>query len=79
MELLTATPARMANGTYNVKMDMSSGDARLQWRVGKIITFQDIPDTVKTASAGFTLDLPNCTVQSLITGDATVQISLVRR
>ena len=78
MKLLTATPQPITPGYYNIKMDMSSGDARIQWKL-EVDTFQDVPDSIKTASTGFTVQLPNCIVQSLITGDATVEITPVEK
>lgn len=78
MFLLTGIPVGIDSGTYNVKMDMSSGDALIQWQIQPAAAFQDVPESVQTSSTGFTLDLPNCKVQSLITGDATVELNVVK-
>ena len=78
MKLLTSTPVSKAAGTYNILMVMSSGDAKLQYSTDEL-TFTDIPTSTKTASTGFEIDLPSCQIQSVITGDAEVSISQVRR
>ena len=77
-KLLTAVPISFPAGRHNVKMVMTSGDARIQWAVDGV-TFSDVPGTVKTADDGFSIDLPNCRIQSVITGDAVVDINKVSR
>lgn len=76
--LLTAEPQSIGAGTYNVLMVMSSGDAKLQYSTDSL-AFTDIPDSTKTASTGIELSLPSCRIQSVITGDAQVSISQIRR
>ena len=78
MLLATGVEQRLASGTYNVKMDMTTGDARLEWKINED-AFQDVPDSVKTADAGFTVTLPGCVIKSTITGDAVVNLTLVSR
>lgn len=77
-KLLTAVPINVSAGTYNLKMDMSSGDARLQYSVDNE-DFTDIIDSVQTSNSSVAIELPGCRLQSVITGDANVYLTMVRR
>lgn len=66
-------------GLYKVKMRMTTGDARLQDSISGE-AFDDIEDTTQTADADFTVWIPaNTVIKSLITGNAVVNIYLIRR
>jgi hypothetical protein len=76
MQLLTATPVIVRAGEYNMYTAMSSGTSKLQYNI-EGAGFIDIPDTSKTASEGINVTLPNCTVQSVLTGDATLYLNTI--
>ena len=76
MQLLTATPVTVRAGLYNIYTAMSSGTSKLQYNI-EGAGFIDIPDTPKTQSAGIDLTLSNCSVQSILTGDATLYLNTI--
>jgi len=57
-------------------MRMTSGDARIQMSVDGN-AYEDIASSVKTADAGFNITIPECYIQSVITGDAVVSINRI--
>ena len=78
MKLLTATPEVISAGTYNLKMIMTTGDARIQYESHSDGEgFTDSSESVKAADFEGTIKLPKGRVQSLITGDATVYLNLI--
>lgn len=71
--LATADPTRVKSGKYNVKTVMSTGTSKLQIQL-KAEAFTDIPDSDKSATTSFNIDLPSCRVQAVLTGDASSTI-----
>ena len=74
--LLTAVPEEISGGKLNIDMDMTTGDARVQLSINGR-PFKDIESSVKTAGANFNISVPSCRIQSVITGDATVEMTRV--
>jgi len=74
--LVTATPLKVSAGLKCISMRMTSGDARIQMSVDGN-AYEDIASSVKTADAGFNITIPECYIQSVITGDAVVSINRI--
>ena len=75
--LIHNTLIAFKTGMKNVDMEMTSGDARLQISVNGS-AYKDIVNTIKTASANFNITVGACSIKALITGDAVVEVSVVR-
>ncbi len=78
-KLLTGVEKSVGQGTYNLRIVSTSGDAKLQYKVADE-AYGDIPDAVFTGATdtGLDLDLPSCFVKSTITGDGVVHLNLIR-
>ena len=75
MKLLTATPVTVGSGIYNVSVAIGTGTAKLQYSVeGE--SFIDITDS-STNTTPYNVELPNCQIQSIITGDSEVWLNTV--
>ena len=74
MQLTTAQFVK--KGNYFVNYYMTSGTAKLQMtKDGQAA--QDITDTSKSAADNFLVELPDCQIQPVLTGDATSFISQI--
>ena len=78
MKLLTGVENMVPAGKHNLKVVIGTGTAVLQYEVDGE-GFLDVPDTSVSASTGLSVDLPNCTVKTTLTGDAQVWLNLVAR
>lgn len=81
MKLLTEDPTTIGSGDYNARNDLTSGENKLQYSVDGG-AFRDVPDSAVTSSStaeekDYILTLPNCRVQSVITGDGDVWLDTV--
>ena len=74
--LVTATPLKISAGLKCISMRMTSGDARIQMSVDGN-AYEDIASSVKTADADFNITVPECHIQSVITGDAVVTVNRI--
>ena len=77
MELTNATPIQIGQGKYNLRIKSTTGDAKLQYQISDE-GYGDIADAVFTGATdiGITADLPSCSIQAIITGDAVVYLNL---
>jgi len=71
--LTTATPITVDEGEYILITSMSSGTSKLQISVHGG-SFQDITDASWSANGDTRVFLPQCKVQAVLTGDATMSI-----
>ena len=76
--LATGVKTLLHKGMYNIDMEMSAGDARLQISVGGR-EFKDIDETIYALNANFNLTIPRCAIRSVITGDGTVHITSLEK
>ena len=74
-QLINAIPIKNSKGDYNYKVVASTGTSTLQYQVADE-GFSDIPSSLVTdTSTGVTVELPDCDIQAVITGDAVVYLS----
>jgi len=78
MKLLTGVATSTSAGIHNVQIVMTSGTAKLQYSTDSL-TFTDIPDSAVTASSGYEVSLPSCSVKAILTGDAELAMNQVAR
>ena len=77
VDLVHDIPQGFETGIKNIDMRMSTNDARLQISVDGS-AFEDLADSIKTASTNFNLTIPPCKLKALITGDAVVKVLNVK-
>jgi len=76
--LQTGVSTSMASGTHNVQVVIGTGTAKLQYSTDSL-AFIDIPSSSVSASSGFDVSLPSCSIKAVLTGDATLAINQVSR
>ena len=76
-ELVSGVPQTYTTGIKNYDVEIGTGTAKLQMSV-KGRTFKDIPDTDKSANYNNNITIPDCKIQAILTGDATVVILNVK-
>ena len=76
-ELVSGVPQGYATGIKNYDVEIGTGTAKLQMSVNGR-AFKDIPDTDKTANYNSNITIPECRIQAILTGDATVVLNNVK-
>ena len=73
-ELLDSVIVRRGQGDYNLKIDITTGTAKLQYSVDNE-AFTDIEGSTQTANAGVSITLPKCRLNAVLTGDARMYLT----
>ena len=79
MQLLTGVENTGMRGIHAVKVDITTGTAKLQWRMDDgDTTFADIPDSSLSVSGSYLVTLSQSTIKAVLTGDATMFIENIQ-
>lgn len=77
-KLLTGVETSVSSGTHNIQVVIGTGTAKIQYSTDSL-AFIDVPLSSVTASSGFDISLPSCSIKAVLTGDAELAINQVRR
>ena len=77
-QILNNEIKQVASGTHDVNVIITTGTADLQYSVNSK-DFVSIPSASVSASTGFDVTLPDCRIKAVLTGDAVMHVTQVRR
>jgi hypothetical protein len=67
----------IANGQHQLTWDIGTGTGKLQFSVSGL-SFQDVPNSLRSASDGQIVTLTDCKIKAVLTGDAQMSIKAVK-